>query len=198
MRFLTQLVLLIFTLLLVFSLVLVESGENDEPKMCNSTKYWSGKTNVTLQVGGVNRLFELYTPFESRTGPPEYCTGPPLLKNRGLVINWHGCNHHAPILDYHLEISKVSEEASNRGYYTITPLGTQAPYGDFGWNADGILCGSIGVDDFLFFESLLSFIETDLCVDMKKIYSVGFSTGAFLSYGIACRYPDRIAGSRIS
>ena len=50
------------------------------------------------------------------------------------------------------------------------------------------------MDDFKFFESLYSFIESQLCVNMDKIYTVGFSTGAFLSYGIACRYPDLIAG----
>ncbi len=38
------------------------------------------------------------------------------------------------------------------------------------------------------------FIEEELCVDLEQIYTVGFSTGAFLSYGLACRYPDRIAG----
>lgn len=82
----------------------------------------------------------------------------------------------------------------DRGYFTITPLGTKAPFGDYGWNADGILCGALGVNDFAYFEALMDFVEKELCVDMTRIYTVGFSTGAFLSYGIACRYPDRIAG----
>ena len=63
-----------------------------------------------------------------------------------------------------------------------------------GWNADGIPCGTPGVNDFDFFEAILGFSQKELCVDMDRVYSVGFSTGAFLSYGIACRYPDRVAG----
>ena len=50
------------------------------------------------------------------------------------------------------------------------------------------------MNDFDFFESILDFAEKSLCVDMRRVYSIGFSTGAFLSYGIACRYPDRVAG----
>jgi polyhydroxybutyrate depolymerase len=116
-------------------------------------------------------------------------------------LNWHGCNKHFPILDYHSEISKVTEEAMNRGFYSITPLGTKAPSleadpiaGDYGWNADGISCGTPGVDDFEFFEALLEFTSQNLCADDEMIYTVGFSTGAFLSYGIACRYAIKIAG----
>ncbi len=162
---------------------------------CSAPTYWSGRNNVTIQVGGIDRLFELYTPWQSRTGPPDYCSGPPLSSNnRGLVINWHGCNAHFPLLDYHTEISKVTEEAASRGYYTITPLGTRSPGGDYGWNADGIPCGGTGVNDFDFFEAILEFSGSELCVDKSRIYSVGFSTGAFLSYGIACRYPDKIVG----
>lgn len=162
--------------------------------ICSNPEYWSGRQNVTIAVGDVKRLFELYTPWQSRTGPPEYITGPPLTsRGRGLVINWHGCSPHAPILDYHAEISKITEEAMNRGFYVITPLGTKIS-GNFGWNADGIECGSHGVDDFEFFEALLNFTDAHLCVDDKLIYSVGFSTGAFLSYGIACRYPEKVAG----
>lgn len=159
--------------------------------VCSTPKYWSGLQNITINVGTTERLFELYSPWYSR-GPPEYITGPPMRRDRGVVINWHGCNDHAPILDYHNEISKVTQVAMDRSYFTITPLGTKAG-GNYGWNADGIACGSIGVDDFQFFEALIDFINQDICADDTKVYSVGFSTGAFLSYGIACRYPNLIA-----
>ena len=163
---------------------------------CTNAMYSSGRQNVSITVGSVTRSFELYTPWQVNSCPPNSCTGPPTSRlGRGLVMNWHGCNAHFPLLDYHTEISKVSEIASDRGFYTITPLGTKAPSGAYGWNADGISCGAVGVDDFQFFEALLVFIDQELCVDPSMIYTVGFSTGAFLSYGIACRYPDRIAGA---
>ena len=52
-----------------------------------------------------------------------------------------------------------------------------------GWNTDGIKCGAIGVDDFAFFEALLAFAERELCVDLSRVYAIGFSTGAFLYTG---------------
>lgn len=45
-----------------------------------------------------------------------------------------------------------------------------------------------------FFEAIVDFINEQLCADTSRIYIIGFSTSAFLSYGIGCRYPDLIAG----
>ena len=154
------------------------------------------------EEGKIDRVFELYSPFIQRfnstlgeCGDPRYCTAPPEKRGKyGVVINWHGCCAHYPLLDYTDQISKVVQVAQDRNYYVITPVGTNSVDGNVGWNADGIPCGSIGVDDFAFFESILEFIETKLCADMSRIYTIGFSTGAFLSYGIGCRYPHRIAG----
>ena len=135
---------------------------------CESPKFWAGTQNVTLEVNGATRIFELYSPWESRgtCGLDSYCTGPPLQPNRGLVLNWHGCNKHYPILDYHTEISRIPGYAQDRGYFTITPLGTKTPEidgvgGDWGWNADGIPCGTPGTDDFAFFEVCFAFVVWD-------------------------------------
>lgn len=163
--------------------------------VCTQPKYWSGTQNITIAVDGQERLFQLYSPWESRgqCGPSKWCTGPPTSPVSGVILNWHGCNDHLPLIDYHTEISKVSQEAQNRGgYFTITPLGTRSPGNTWGWNADGIPCGKVGVDDFAFFEAIYEWIGDNLCVDRQKLYSVGFSTGAFLSYGLACRYPQLI------
>ena len=97
--------------------------------VCASPIYWSGTVNVTITVDGRDRLFELYSPWQSRgtCGLDAYCTGPPTEPTRGLILNWHGCNKHYPILDYHTEISRVNDEAKDRGYFVITPLGTITP-----------------------------------------------------------------------
>ena len=167
---------------------------------CEKPVQWSGTRNVTIAVGAVNRTFELFVPFQGHgeCGIDQWCTGPP-NSSAPLVINWHGCNGHMPLVDYHTTISKVADYAKDHGYYSIHPVGTsETPdlYGsEWGWNADGIPCGKVGVDDFAFFEALLAFAEEQLCVDMTRVYTVGFSTGAFLSYGIACRFPQRIAAA---
>lgn len=180
---------------LIFLLTLFLLSNANANNSCSDPNYMSGRRNVTISVNGLERLFELYIPFRARSDCGEYCTGPPSKPTRGLVLNWHGCNAHQPILEYHTEISKVTEEAMTRSYYTITPLGTRTIEGTYGWNADGIPCGTIGVNDWDFFEAIYKYIDTKLCVDMKKIYTVGFSTGAFISYGLACRYPDLIAAA---
>lgn len=176
---------------------LISATQMDAGDACEGPGYWSGTQNVTISVKGHERLFELYSPWESRgqCGANKWCTGPPTSRYSGVVLNWHGCNTHLPLIDYHTEISRVNDVAADRGnYFTITPLGTESPEG-WGWNADGIPCGTVGVDDWAFFEAIMSWIDKNLCADMKKIYTVGFSTGAFLSYGIACRYPHLIAAA---
>jgi|MDSY01.1.fsa_nt_gb polyhydroxybutyrate depolymerase len=175
------------------------TGATDE-NVCANPLHWSGTKNVTIPVNGENRTFELFVPFQGHgeCGIHQWCTGPP-NSSSPLVINWHGCNGHMPLVDYHTTISKVADAAKDFGYYAIHPVGTsETPdvYGsEWGWNAPGIPCGKVGVDDFAFFEAILSFAEKELCVDLSRVHTTGFSTGAFLSYGLACRYPGRIAAA---
>eukprot|EP00966_Prymnesium_polylepis_P019418 447683-Prymnesium_polylepis.1 len=171
------------------------------PAACRAPVHWSGKKNVTIDVGGLNRTFHLSSPWAARACPPGphgfTCgVGPPNVSTP-LVIYWHGCNGHLPLLQYNLDISKVEDVAADRGYFSITPVGTPSWGGDgeYGWNTDGIDCGAAGVDDFAFFEALLVFATRELCVDLSRVYTIGFSTGAFLSYGIACRFPGKIAAA---
>ena len=109
------------TLIFLLTLFLLSNANANDS--CSDPNYMSGRRNITISVNGLERLFELYIPFRARSDCGEYCTGPPSKPTRGLVLNWHGCNAHQPILEYHTEISKVTEEAMTRSYYTITPLG---------------------------------------------------------------------------
>ena len=186
--------------------------ENKIQDACQIPYYWSGRNNVTISVPvdhslevEIERTFELYSPFIQRMnstleecgGDPTRCTAPPDERGKyGVVINWHGCMSHFPLLDYTEQISKVVQVASDRNYYVITPIGTNSgKAGNIGWNADGIpSCGANGVNDFAFFESILNFIETKLCADLSSIYAIGFSNGAFLTHAIGCKYANRLAG----
>ena len=169
--------------------------------VCTSPLHWSGAKNLSLTVGNTTRQFRLSTPFAERPclhkpATPACGVGPPLQPSP-LVIYWHGCNGHMPLLDYNLQISKLEEEANSRGWFAMTPIGTRMSFGngEFGWNSDGITCGAEGVDDVAFAEGLLAFASSELCIDSSRVHLAGFSTGAFLTYGLACRFADRIAGA---
>ena len=169
--------------------------------VCHDPLHWSGAKNLTIDVKGVTRTFRLSTPYAPRpclrpVHGPVCGVGPPMTA-APLLIYWHGCNGHMPLLDYNLQISKLEEEANTRGYFLITPVGTRLGVGDgeYGWNSDGINCASEDADDISFFEQLLAFAKSELCLEERRIYLAGFSTGAFLTYGLACRFPDAIAGA---
>ena len=204
----TPMLLVILCVISVLLCTVASAGVSEsvgDSSLCATPIYWSGYRNVTLNVNGDDRVVALFIPWNDRgktqqcgsnLTPQTYCTGPP-LDPAPLVVNWHGCNAHGPIIDYHTEISQMNHQGADRNYIIMTPLGTMQPgsvEGNYGWNADGIPCGSRGTNDFQFFEAMLDFAQESLCVDMNRVYSVGFSTGAFLSYGIACRYPDRVSG----
>lgn len=51
-----------------------------------------------------------------------------------------------------------------------------------------------GADDIGFANAILKYAENELCVDMAHVFLTGFSTGAFLSYTLACSNPKAYAG----
>ena len=143
----------------------------------------------------------LFVPFgdASNGGTVDMSPGPP-SRPRPLVVNWHGCNRHLPVADYHADISRMNERAADYRWISITPVGTvfdeastTAPYG---WNADGCCAGCHGalVDDVAFATAILDWAESNLCVDTSRIFTTGFSNGGFMAYTTACALPGRIAG----
>lgn len=176
----------------------VGSAVADLPSACSQPNFQPGVSNVTISSGGRERIFTLYTP---RTATSYSALGPP-SSPAPLVMHWHGCNAHHPLMDYHTEITRVIDQAQDRTsqlqpWYAIVPLGTQEIAGDrWGWNTidGGIHCGAYEADDGAFAEDLLDFVAAELCVDTSRVYTAGFSTGAFLSYGIGCTMSARVAG----
>jgi poly(3-hydroxybutyrate) depolymerase len=89
----------------------------------------------------------------------------------------------------------MEQTASDYGWYVITPVGTKEPLiQEYGWNTFGIKCGSFTHDDFHYFDEILKFIDTELCGDVNRVYSTGFSTGAFHSNALACTRANKLAG----
>ena len=186
------------------------SGQENVTISVPSSSTSSFRTHFSSKKGGkddgkmTRRIFELYTPFVQRGNStvegcdnPQGCIGPPEERGGyGVVINWHGCVGNYPVLDYTEQISKVVQVAQDRNYYVITPVGTSSGNGNVGWKAERSIpsCAIGDVDDFSFFEAILDFIDRNLCADLSRIYTIGFSNGAFLAHALGCKYSHRLAG----
>jgi polyhydroxybutyrate depolymerase len=74
--------------------------------------------------------------------------------------------------------------------YTITPEGSGAVKG---FNA-GACCPLVTRDDVQFTREMHQWAVTNLCIDLRRVYSTGFSNGGFMSHRLACQASDIIKG----
>ncbi|MGH8890146.1 MAG: alpha/beta hydrolase family esterase [Acidothermaceae bacterium] len=82
------------------------------------------------------------------------------------------------------------DEATHDGFVVAYPNGV-----DKAWNV-GNCCGAAqrsGVDDVAFLHALVAQLEQTDGVDPKRVYAVGMSNGAMMTYTWACRDPGELA-----
>lgn len=63
------------------------------------------------------------------------------------------------------------------------------------WNG-GSCCGqaaSMGLDDVALLRAIFAEVGTHVTVDPKRVYATGYSTGAYMSYRLACEASDLVA-----
>ncbi len=110
------------------------------------------------------------------------------------------------VLDYHglgssgvqqALVSGVDFEADRAGYIAVIPDGAVNDILDTRlWNLSagdtGALAG-LAVDDVAFTAELLDLVESSLCIDTARVFSMGLSNGGFFSTVLACELSDRIA-----
>ncbi|MEM8527811.1 MAG: T9SS type A sorting domain-containing protein [Bacteroidota bacterium] len=90
------------------------------------------------------------------------------------------------------EETNFSDKADQEGFIVVYPqaIGTTRS-----WNT-GSCCGwafNNDVDDILFFETLIDELSSNYSVDINRVYATGFSSGAMMSYALACKLSDKIA-----
>jgi polyhydroxybutyrate depolymerase len=126
----------------------------------------------SILSGGIYRKYRLYIP-SSYTG----------AQNVPLVLNLHGFSTDALQHQYYASFMGVADTA---GFLVLHPQGTgQNPY----WNAG--LSGS--PNDVQFIGALMDTIMAGYKVDADRVYCAGFSSGAIMSYYLACQLPSRFA-----
>ena len=79
--------------------------------------------------------------------------------------------------------------AKKNGIIYIAPDGTVNPEGKRFWNASKSCCNRYKqeVDDVAYINSLIDEISAKTPVDPKRIYLIGHSNGAFMSFAFACK-----------
>ena len=93
---------------------------------------------------------------------------------------------------------KFAPEADRRGVLYATPDGTTDARNNRFWNATDACCNLYGstVDDCAYLVDLIKAVSAQYTVDTQRVYLVGHSNGAFMSFRMACDHADVIAGDR--
>jgi polyhydroxybutyrate depolymerase len=83
---------------------------------------------------------------------------------------------------------KLAPVAKKHGLIYIAPNGTTNPEGKRFWNASKSCCNKYNqeVDDVAYINSLIDEISAKTPVDPERIYLIGHSNGAFMSFTFAC------------
>ncbi len=143
---------------------------------CSGKSLGTGDQTITLNSGGLTRTFYVHVPLAYDP-----------TRGTMLVLNFHGFSNSALIQKV---ISRMDKSADTHGYIVVYPEGVATS-----WNA-GDCCGTAwtnAVDDVAFVKAMLARLETDWCIDPKRVYSTGYSNGGFLSYRLACEMADTFA-----
>ena len=129
---------------------------------------------------GGSRPTKLYVP-SGYTGSPT-----------PLVILLHGYSANGAEEDLYLGLREVAE---SKTVLYAHPDGTTDPSGNEFWNATNACCDfwDSGVDDSTYLSSLVTEIGTRYSVDPTRVYFMGHSNGAFMSYRMACDHADVVA-----
>lgn len=109
-----------------------------------------------------------------------------------LVLMLHGRGASGAI---HEDYFKIIPESERRGFLYAMPDGTEGPQHVRFWNATDACCAPAGthVDDSAYLSDVILAIGRAYAVATDRVYLIGLSNGAFMSYRMACDHADQIA-----
>ena len=133
--------------------------------------------NETMLHDGTTREYIVYIPtiYDGLTPVP-------------LLFNFHGATMSAYDQMVYCDMRFVSDTA---GYILVHPQGTLFN-GETHWNVGSWTARSTA-DDIGFTEAMIDTLANNYNIDLKRVYSCGFSNGGYFSFELACQLSDRIA-----
>lgn len=138
-----------------------------------STAHASDAERHTMTVGGQERFYLL-------TVPPAHDGRTPLP----LVLDFHGLAEGAVV---HTKMSNFGALAKQQGFVVAFPNGTGQPVK---WD---LSVPPKPNADLAFVSRLIGTLESDLCIDISRVYADGLSLGAFMTSFVACSLANRFA-----
>jgi polyhydroxybutyrate depolymerase len=157
-------------------------GDGDGDAMCPEAPLAPGLHALEIEHGGDTRVYDLYIPasHDGTVATPVVFNLHPLYLGGALHGIW-------------TNESGMNDKAEDAGFIGVQPDGTGEPAS---WNAGADCCAPAnteGKDDTGLVQAIAAEIESKVCVDRKRIYSVGMSNGGYLSHRLACEESQFVA-----
>ena len=132
----------------------------------------------TITVSGKQRQFILQLPENYKQETPYR-----------IVFGWHGANDNMETTSMGLLAPPVGSfkhfgllKPSNNTAIFVAPNALNKAW----YNRNG--------EDIAFFDAMLEKLSAGLCVDEKKVFSIGFSHGGAFTKALSCQRPSKIRG----
>ena len=175
---------IIFIILVLLGIIKEIKTNTLPPLGSNIFKSGPGDYEFYLKHDGLKRRYLAHVPrgYNGKTSIP-------------LVLAFHGGGGNADDSTEYFRLNKKSEKEE---FIIVYPEGTgKKTLGKFfgTWNA-GRCCGDSlenNIDDVGFVDNMINQLSKDFNIDEKRIYAVGFSNGAQISYRLACELSHKIA-----
>ena len=154
------------------------TGGGTETVTCPTPALKSGNSTKQITVGTLNREYILHVPsaYTGNTAVPLVVDFHPI---GGSDSSWRSGSPYPAVID-------------KEGVISAFPNGEPSPNMGNAWDVQGC-CTT--VDDVAFTRALVADIEKVACIDVKRVYAVGFSMGGGMSNYLACHAADVFAAA---
>ena len=125
---------------------------------------------ATIQVGQKKRADRLFVPKSVDLGKPA-----------PLVFAFHGFLDSKDLMPFYSQLDKLAEE---KGFILVYPNGEQRRW---------VIVPEWAKDDLDFFDALYAELIAQYNIDLRRVFLIGMSNGAFFSHLVASQRPDKIA-----
>ncbi len=138
----------------------------------------SGSTSIQPVIGGLARTVIVHLPAGHAPTSPA-----------ALILNLHGSQSTAKAQEAFTGMNATSDQD---GFIVAYPQGAIAAGNGFEWNVPGqpLLGGapvpSSAPDDVAFLQQLVTLLESQYCIDLRRVFATGFSGGARMTSQLAC------------